>query len=100
MADRVYSTGKMVKGAKETDKKTIVLGTEAGMVYRLKKENPEKDFFPARDTAYCFNMKKIDLNGVLRALENRVHRIEVPPDIQQRALGAIEQMIQIKGVKK
>ena len=99
-SDKVFSTGKMVKGARETEKKTIILGTEAGMVYRLKKENPGKDFYPAKDLAFCFNMKKIDLNGVLRSLENRVHRVEVPPEIRRRALGAIEKMIHIKGEKK
>ena len=99
-ADKVFSTGKMVKGARETEKKTIILGTEAGMVYRLKKENPGKDFYPAKDLAFCFNMKKIDLNGVLRSLENRVHMVEVPPEIRRRALGAIEKMIHIKGEKK
>ena len=99
-ADKVFSTGKMVKGARETEKKTIILGTEAGMVYRLKKENPDKDFYPAKDLAFCFNMKKIDLNGVLRSLENRVHRVEVPPEIRRRALGAIEKMIHINGEKK
>lgn len=99
-SDKVFSTGKMVKGARETEKKTIILGTEAGMVYRLKKENPDKDFYPAKDLAFCFNMKKIDLNGVLRSLENRVHMVEVPPEIRRRALGAIEKMIHIKGEKK
>jgi quinolinate synthase len=96
-ADRVFSTGKMVKGARETKKKTIILGTEAGMVYRLKKENPDKDFCPAKDMAFCFNMKKIDINGVLRSLENRVYRVEVTLEIRRRALGAIEKMIHIKG---
>lgn len=99
-ADKVLSTGKMVKEARETKKKTIVVGTEAGMVYRLKKENPDKDFYPAKELAFCFNMKKIDLNGVLRSLENRVFRVEVPPEIRQKALGAIEKMIHIKGEKK
>lgn len=99
-ADRVFSTGKMVKGARETEKKTVILGTEAGIVYRLKKENPGKSFYPAKDQAFCFNMKKIDLNGVLQSLENRVHRVEVPPLIRQKALGAIQKMIQIKGEKK
>jgi len=98
-ADKVFSTGKMVKGARETDKKTIILGTEAGMVYRLKKENPDIDFYPAKDLALCFNMKKIDLNGVLRCLENREHRVEVPQAIRQKALGAIEKMINNKGEK-
>lgn len=99
-ADKVLSTGKMVKEARETEKKTVILGTEAGMVYRLKKENPDKDFYPARDLAFCYNMKKIDLIKVLRSLEDLTYRVEVPPDISRKALGAIDKMIQIKGVMK
>lgn len=100
IADEVFSTGKMVKEAKETEKKQIVLGTEAGMTYRLKSENPDKEFFPAKDLAFCFNMKKIDLNKVLTSLEDLKYIVEVPPEISQRALGSIKKMIQIKGVKK
>ena len=100
IADKVFSTGKMVKEAKETEKKQIVLGTEVGMTYRLKSENPGKEFFPAKDLAFCFNMKKIDLNKVLKSLEEMRYKVEVPPDISQKALGSIKKMIQIKGVKK
>ena len=100
IADRVYSTGKMVKGARETEKKEIILGTEAGMTYRLKKENPDKEFYPAQDLAFCFNMKKIDLNKVLQSLEDLKYKVEVPPDISRKALGSITKMIQIKGEKK
>ncbi len=100
IADRIFSTGKMVKEAKETGKKKIILGTEAGMIYRLKKENPTKDFFPAKDLAFCFNMKKIDLNKVLTSLEDLKYKVEVPPEISRNALGSIKKMIQIKGEKK
>jgi quinolinate synthase len=100
VADKVLSTGKMVKEARKTKKKRVVLGTEAGMTYRLKKENPDKEFYPAKDLSFCYNMKKIDLNKVLRSLDERVYKVEVPQDISRRAFGAIEEMIQIKGVKK
>ena len=100
IADKVYSTGKMVKEARETEKNRIILGTEAGMTYRLKKENPDKEFYPAKDLAFCFNMKKIDLNKVLKSFEDLKFKVEVPPEISQKALGSIEKMVQIKGVKK
>jgi quinolinate synthase len=51
IADKVLSTGKMVKGARQTTKKEIILGTESGIIYRMKKENPEKIFYPAKDVA-------------------------------------------------
>lgn len=100
IADKVFSTGKMVKEARETEKNKIILGTEAGMTYRLKKENPDKEFYPAKDLSFCFNMKKIDLNKVLKSLEDLKYKVEVPPEISPKALGSIKKMIQIKGVKK
>jgi len=100
IADKVFSTGKMVKEARETEKNKIILGTEAGMTYRLKKENPGKEFYPAKDLAFCFNMKKIDLNKVLKSFEDLKYKVEVPQEISRKALGSIEKMIQIKGVKK
>lgn len=100
IADKVFSTGKMVKEARETKKNKIILGTEAGMTYRLKQENPDKKFYPAKDLSFCFNMKKIDLNKVLKSLEDLKYKVEVPSEIGKKALGSIEKMIQIKGVKK
>ncbi len=99
-ADKVFSTGKMVIGARETEKNKIILGTEAGMTYRLKKENPDKEFYPAKDLAFCFNMKKIDLNKILKSFEDLRYTVEVPPEISQKALGSIKKMIQIKGKGK
>ncbi|MGD2294751.1 MAG: quinolinate synthase NadA [Candidatus Aminicenantes bacterium] len=93
IADKVLSTGGMVKEARTTAKKDIIIGTETGIIYRLKKENPTKNFYPARDQSFCSNMKKTDLKKVLRSLEDRVYKVEVPPDISRRARGAIEKMV-------
>jgi len=100
IADRVLSTGQMVKEAGETKKKEVIIGTETGIIYRLKKENPDKNFYPARDSSFCINMKKIDLNKVLRSLEEMIYRVEVSPEISQKARGAIEKMVKIKGGKR
>ena len=95
LADKVLSTGKMVQEARKTKKKEIIIGTESGIIYRMKKENPTKNFYPARDVAFCFNMKKIDLGKVLRSLENMIHKVEVPLEVSQKARGAIEKMVEI-----
>jgi len=95
LADKALSTGKMVQDARKTKKKEIIIGTESGIIYRMKKENPTKNFYPARDVAFCFNMKKIDLGKVLRSLENIIHKVEVPHEISQKARGAIEKMVEI-----
>ncbi len=95
LADKVLSTGKMVQEARKTRKKEIIVGTEGGIIYRMKKENPTKNFYPARDVAFCFNMKKIDLGKVLRSLENMIYNVEVPLEVSQKARGAIEKMVEI-----
>jgi len=95
IADKILSTGGMVKEARITTKKDIIIGTETGIIYRIKKENPTKNFYPARDQAFCSNMKKTDLKKVLRSLEDMVYKVEVPLEISQRARSSIEKMVSL-----
>jgi quinolinate synthase len=95
IADKVLSTGKMVKEARITKKTDILIGTETGIIYRMKNENPGKNFYPVKDLAHCSNMKKIDLPKVLASLEGMIHKVEVSDDISRRARGAIEAMVRL-----
>jgi quinolinate synthase len=95
LAHKVLSTGQMVKEAPLTEKKDVILGTEEGIIHRLKKLNSKTSFIPLRDHAICSNMKKISLPKVLHSLEEMVSRIDVPEDIARKARGAIEKMIAI-----
>jgi len=95
MADKVLSTGGMIRETRTVRKKNIIVGTEAGMVYRLQKENPGHNFYPVKETALCSNMKKITLRKVLDALEEKKYRVEVPREIADRARGAIEKMVKL-----
>lgn len=95
MADKILSTGNMIKEARVTSKNEIIIGTEAGIIHRLKKENPGKNFYPAKDSAYCFNMKKITLGKVFIALKRRIYRVDVPIEIRKRAKGAIDKMVSL-----
>jgi quinolinate synthase len=93
LADKTLSTGGMVRRARETEAREIIVATEATMIYRLAKENPGKAFFPAHELAYCANMRKITLAKLVAALETMAPRVMVPPDIAARARVAIERMI-------
>jgi quinolinate synthase len=95
LADRVFSTGGMVKEARKTALGEVIIGTEAGMIYRLAKENPGKRFYPVKDNAICSNMKKITLEKVLISMENMEPKVEVSADIRRRAKGAIEKMVSL-----
>ena len=94
-ADKVLSTGGMVREARTTARRTVILATEAGIIHRLKKENPAVEYFPAREMAFCANMKKTTLVKVLRSLETGTHRITVPTPTADRARGAIVRMLAI-----
>jgi quinolinate synthase len=95
LADYVYSTSGMGNHAKGSKAEEFIIGTEVGMLYRLRKENPRKKFYPLSEDAVCQNMKKTDLTKVLKALETLETRITVPEDIAVRARKAIEKMLQV-----
>lgn len=96
VADRVESTGGMLKYIKESSKKSFIIGTEIGIIHRLKKENPAKQLIPAFDRAVCPDMKLITLEKVLWALEEEQTKIIVPEDIARKAISAIDRMIALK----
>jgi quinolinate synthase len=95
-ADFVYSTAGMGRHAKASAAKEFIIGTEVGMIYRLKKDNPEKEFYPLSKDAICHNMKKTDLAQVLRALQTLEPQVTVPEEIAARARTAIERMLAVK----
>jgi len=95
LADRVLSTGQMVREAPLSAAREIILATEPGIIHRLKRDNPGKEFYPAHPTIHCLNMKKITLRKVFRALEDMAPRIEVRSAIADRARGAIEKMVRL-----
>ena len=96
LADYVYSTAGMGRHAKASEAREFIIGTEVGMIYRLKKENPEKEFYPLSENAVCQNMKKTNLEKVLRALQTLEPRVTVPEEIAIRAKRSIERMLAVK----
>ncbi len=95
MADTVLSTSKMCKFAKETDAKEFIVGTEVGLIYRLKQDNPLKEFYPASERAVCPNMKRTTQEKILWALEELKEEVKVPDEIRMRAKKAIDRMLEI-----
>jgi quinolinate synthase len=83
----------MTKYASETDAKEIIIGTEIGIIHRLKKENPGKQFIPVSEQAICPTMKLITLETVLWSLENMKNVITIPEDIRLKAKTAVDRML-------
>ena len=95
MADHVASTSGMVKHCAQSDAKTVIVGTEIGLLHRLQKDSPDKTFLPASPLADCPNMKLNTLAKVVWSLEDLACKVEVPPGVADRARGAIDKMLAI-----
>ena len=95
LADEVLSTGGMIRFARSEDFREMVVGTEIGIIYRLRKENPGKRFIPVSEQAVCPNMKLITLEKVLWSLEEMAPEIKVPEKIRLKAKEAVDKMLEV-----
>lgn len=95
MADAALSTSQMCAFAKASAAKEFIVGTETGLLYRLKKDNPGKEFYPASEAAVCPNMKRTTQEKVLWALEELKEEVRVSDQIRRRARCALEAMLAI-----
>ncbi len=93
LADEVLSTSAMVNFSKESDKKRFLIGTEEGLMHRLKKENSGKEFYTAGTAKLCRSMKLTTLNDVYLALVEERYAIELPEGIIKSAGRALEAML-------
>ncbi len=94
-ADLVGSTGFMYKYAKENPDKKIILGTEVGMVERIREEFPDIWIKPLKPNAVCSNMKLNTLPKMLRSIEEGVFEVKLDQDIIEGAQAALEAMVAI-----
>ena len=95
LADEVLSTGQMVTFVKETDRKKIIVGTEMGMIHKLRSVAPDKEYILASETFICPNMKKITLEKILSSLTDEEPRIIVQEEIRVKALGSLTRMLEL-----
>jgi quinolinate synthase len=96
IADHVTSTSGMLRFAKASSEKEFIVGTEIGLLYRLKKENPDKLFYPLREDMVCPEMKKTTLKSLLRALKEDTYLISLPDAIRIPAKRALDRMLEIR----
>ena len=94
-ADERLSTGGMCRYARESAAKEIIVGTETGILHRLRKENPGKTFYPVSERTVCPNMKKNTLENLHHSLREMVTEVTVPEDIATRARRAIDAMLAV-----
>jgi|TARA_B100001971_G_C18255330_1_gene581601 quinolinate synthase len=95
LADEVLSTGGMCRYARQEEVSQMIVGTEIGIIHRLKEENPAKKFIPVSEQAVCPNMKLITLEKILWSLEAMAPEARVSEEIRLRAKAAVDRMLEI-----
>ncbi len=96
LADEVASTSGMCRYARRDDVKEMIVGTEVGLIHRLRKENPGKRFIPVSEQAICPNMKLTTLEKVLWSLEEMSPEVKVPAEVRLKAIAAVEKMLGVR----
>jgi quinolinate synthase len=95
MADHVCSTSGMYTYCRESKEKKFIIGTEMGILYRLRKENPDKEFHLASRALICPNMKLTTIDDIIECLEEMKNIITVPQNTALRAKRALDAMLAV-----
>lgn len=93
----ILSTTGMVRRATESPAKQFIVVTEPGVIHQMKRLNPGKEFIPGDQYNRCYQMRKITLEKVLRALNDDSYEIKVDERIQKLALPSIQRMLAVLG---
>jgi len=94
LADAVLSTSGMLRWPGEVDASTYIVCTETGLLHRLRQLYPDKRFVAVGPTAVCPNMKLTTLAKAVAALKEMKNEVRVDPEIRERALAAVQRMVQ------
>ncbi len=94
IADKVASTEGMVRYAMESESREFIVATERELCYRMKKEMPDKEFYPVKN-AVCPTMKTITLEKVIKSLEEMKPQIKLSEEIMEKAKKPLEKMLEM-----
>ena len=95
LADYIGSTSGIIDYATKSDKKEFIISTELGVLYQLKKNNPDKQFFAAGSVQICPNMKKVTLEKVRDSLRDNTGVVEVSDEKREKSLVPLKRMLEL-----
>ncbi len=98
LADYALSTGGMLKLVKENPASEFVVGTEIGILHRMKKENPDKKFYPLENNPVCEDMKKITLEKIAAVLRDMSCQVELDAETIAQARRPIQKMLKLSSL--
>ena len=95
LADHVCSTSGMYAYCQKSPAKTFIIGTEAGILFKLRQDNPDKEFILASPALICPNMKLTSLEDLLLALQTMQPVVSVPDEVRLKAKAALDKMLAV-----
>ncbi|MEZ4601255.1 MAG: quinolinate synthase NadA [Syntrophotaleaceae bacterium] len=95
LADHVASTSGIIDYVAKSPAKQFILGTEVGILFRLRRENPDKEFIMPNSLLFCQSMKYATLEDVLKCLQTLSPQVTVPEEVARGARLALERMLAV-----
>ena len=94
-ATYIGSTSGIIDYAAKSSATEFIIGTELGVMYKLEMENPDKKFYPLMPCQVCQDMKKINLEKVLKCMEEETGEVEVEEELRNSALASLDRMLEL-----
>lgn len=94
-ADYIGSTSGIIHFVAQDDAREYIIGTEIGVFYELKKQNPDKEFYSLRTPPICTDMKSVTLEKVLDVLERETNVVTVSEELSEKALRPLKKMLEL-----
>ena len=95
LADFVGSTSQILDRVAKSPAKTLIIGTEMGVIHGLKKNHPDKEIYLLSSGLVCPNMKRTTLQKIHHALENLEMRVTVAEPVRAKAYAALQRMLAV-----
>lgn len=95
LSDYAGSTSGIIQYVKQSETKEFIIGTELGVLHELKKQCPEKIFYPLSDELICENMKKVSLEKLRDCLKYETNEIHLEDSVLKDAKGSLERMLEL-----
>lgn len=95
LAHHILSTSGMLAYVRKSAEEKFIIATEMGLLYQLRRDNPDKEFILPSSTLICGSMKKTTLEDLRRSLETLTPVVTVPEEIRRRARRALDRMLAV-----
>jgi len=95
LAEAALSTSQILRYVKASSHNSFIIGTEEGILHRLRLENPDKSFYLISNSQICTDMKKTTLETIVQTMELRQNIVTVPEEVRLKAKQAVDRMLAV-----